>query len=644
MTSLAVPLASPRRPGTAARILLLLCSVAGFLVVLAVGFPPAAPDRFPVLILSLALGLLTAARSERGIVAFAVLFPCAGFLARIFGGADPAAWSILLFAAVSAGWTFRFLYDFESAPSPSRFDPHLRALFAIWAVAAVVAVARGRTLWAFFRGLSGRMVNGEGLSDAPAIRESLLAFGALAAGAAFFFLLRRSREAVRQTALLGAVLGVCVSALAAVFLRAGLLAGESRPFWKLTGRVSGGSQDPNSLGLLCALALLVTIAALAGARVPRTAAIVGGGAILLAAGLVLSGSRSGFLVPLFGLAALLAFRRLSARARVAASAVALAILALALFGIGGGSPGSLATRLGETFDSSLPMEYRISARPILWKSALLLFREHPVAGAGLGAFSWRLPDLLREQGHELPMRDNPGSGYLQALAESGILGFALTLLLALSLGRQAARTVASETAPLERVGAGVAVIAFLFALALGSHWLAPDIGLFFFLLAATVVEPRGEAKEEAPSRRRLRATAVFAYAIAATAAIVATARSEEAFRHTALLGFHELEQGPGGSFRWTRRRFAVRLDPGETRRLTLANYTPKGDSVTLETRVEESVVYRRSLRPGEAITLSLHASPAAPRTVLFSLSRAFVPRRLGISTDARELGLMALTR
>lgn len=642
-----VPL--PRRPGTPARILLLACSLAGFIVVLALAFPPGAPDRLPVLALALALALLTASRSDRGIVALSVLFPCAGFLARVFGGNDPMAWPVLLFAAAAAGWTFRFLYDFESLPSPSRLDPHLKALLAIWAFATLIAVVRARTLWAFLHGLSERAVNSSGLSDAAAIRESVLAFGALAGGAVFFFLLRRSREALRQTALLAAVLGVCVSALAAVFQRAGLLPGEPRPFWKLTGRLSGGAADPNSLGLLCALALLVTAAAGMRHGARRAAALLG--TLLLAAGLVLSGSRSGFLIPIFGLAALFAFRSLSARSRalrgqalgLAAAAVALAVLAVAVFGIGGGSRGSLTTRLGETFDSALPIEYRISARPILWRSALSLFLDHPAAGAGLGSFSWRLPDLLREQGRQLPMRDNPGSAYLQALAESGIIGFAVTLVFALSLGRQAARTVASDASGPERVGAGVAVIAFLLALAIGSHWLAPDVSLFFFLLAATAAVPKDSAQPDAPGQRRLLAAAVLVYAVAAVAAIAATARPGEAFRHSRLLGFYGVEQGPGGPFRWTGRNFAIRLLPGETMRLTLAHYTPEGKPVTLESHVEGRVALRRTLRPGEATTLDLRAPSSEPRVILFSLSGAFVPRRLGVSEDPRELGLMALT-
>ena len=46
------------------------------------------------------------------------------------------------------------------------------------------------------------------------------------------------------------------------------------------------------------------------------------------------------------------------------------------------------------------------------------------------SFSWQLPTLLSESARSLPLRDNPGSAYLQALAETGAIGFFLTLTLA----------------------------------------------------------------------------------------------------------------------------------------------------------------------------------------------------------------------
>src|SRR5262249_43288555 len=168
---------------------------------------------------------------------------------------DPLAWPALLFGGLAAGWTFRFIYDFESAPDPSRLDAPLSALSLVWVLATGVAAARASTLWAVLHGLKGRAVNGDGMLDASAVRESLFALSSLAAGAAFFRILRRAGPAARERALRTALLGVAISAAAAVLQMVGLLPQETRSFWKLTKRLSGGAVDPNSLGLLCALAL-----------------------------------------------------------------------------------------------------------------------------------------------------------------------------------------------------------------------------------------------------------------------------------------------------------------------------------------------------------------------------------------------------
>ncbi|MEX1244248.1 MAG: O-antigen ligase family protein [Thermoanaerobaculia bacterium] len=628
-----------RRPGGAVRLLLLALVAAGFFAVFAVGFPPAARDRLPVLALALGLALLSAWNPNRGLLAFSFLFPLAGLGDRLFGGADAIAWPVLLFGGFAAGWTFRFLYDFENRPDPSRADSALRALAAVWTLAALLALARARTLWALAHGLRLRAVNVEGLLDTAAIRESLLALAVLASGAGFFFILRRAGAALRKAALLTALSATGLSAAGAVLQRLGLLPGETSGFWKMTGRLSGGAIDPNALGLLCALALVVTAARLLspGRRRAAAAAL----AVLLAAGLVLSGSRSGLFAAGLGFLILFLSPRLPLRARALLGAAAAALLlAIGLLVLGGGSRGSVGPRVAQFFDPSLPVEYRASARPILWESAVRLFGKEPVAGAGLGAFPWQLPNLLHEQGRALPMRDNPGNAYLQALAETGIVGFLLTLGLAAVLAREAwaARRRVAD-APLE-AGAGAALLAFLVTLSTGSHWFASDVVFLFFLVASVAV---GEAK---PARTRwpgrLSALLVAAYAAAALWGAAATFEADEVFRYRQGVGFHARETGPGGPFYWTQRRFAIRLLPGQTMRLGLAHFTPEGRGVDLTAESEGRTVYRRSLAAGERVDLRLTGNPAAPRVLRFTLSGAFIPKRLGLSGDRRELGVMAV--
>ena len=631
--------APARRPGGLARLACLLAAGAGFFTVFSIGFPPASRDRLPVLVLSGGLALLAAWDRGKGLTAFAFLFPLAGLGDRLSGGADAIAWPILLFLGLAAGWTFRFLYDFESIPDPSRADRSLRGLLVLWSLASALAVVRARTLWALFRGLKLRAVNVEALSDAAAIRGSVLSFAVLGAGAAFFFLLRRAGPAQRGRTLFAALAGVAASAGIAVAERLSVIAPETSPFWRATGRLSGGAVDPNALGILCALGAVVS-AAVAASEVGRRRAAAGLALALMAAGLVLSGSRSGLALAAIGLFGLLFARGIQARARLCA------VLVAALLVLGAAVPRwsgsrSAGARVLEIFDPDVPIEYRVSARPALWESAARLFGRHPVEGAGLGAFAWQLPNLLAEQGRTLGATDNPGNAYLQALAETGAIGFALTALFALLLAREAWAALRDPADAAVRAGAGAAILGFLAALLTGSHWFAPDAALFFFLLAAAAARAPTTAPG-APWPARARGLALGVYAAAALWSALATMDAAEAFRYRREIGFHPEETGEGGPYRWTQRRFAIRLGPGATMHLTLAHFTPEGRSVTLTAEADGRAVFGRTLEPGQSVALRLEASPAAPRVFRFALSRAFVPRRLGTSADRRELGVLAV--
>jgi O-antigen ligase len=627
-----------RKPGTGVRILLFVLAVSGGVVLLFLGFPAGAPDRLPVLVVAVVLALVSAGRGDRGLTAFAFLFPCTGLLVRLFGGSDPIAWPVLLFAGLAAGWTFRFIYDFESSSEPSPVDGPLAGLSIVWLLGSALALARARTLWAVEHGLAGRAVNVAGLADSVAIRETAFALASVGAGAALFFLLRRSGVAARRRSANAALLGVGVAAAASVLQRFAILPPEASPFWRMSGRLSGGAADPNSLGLLCALALVFGVVAYGRSRERR--AFLGVLLAVFLVGLFLSGSRSGFLLVLLAAASVLLGRRLPAGFRLAVVTAAVTIALVAGLLISRAAPGTLGQRLAQTFDSSVPAEQRASARPLLWSCAGRLFLESPLAGVGLGAFSWRLPDALAQGGESLPTRDNPGSAYVQALAETGLPGLLLTLLFAGRLARVAVRRISGWNADLVGAGAAAAVLAFLLALVFGSHWFAPDVCLLFFLFTAVVVE--ADAQAETRGARLLRRAAIATSAAAVVISTLSTARPEETFRYDSRIGFYEREVGAAGAFRWTRKRFALRLGPGEKRRLTLAEYAPEASPLDIEATVDGGLVFEHRLVPGQAVALRLSAPADRARIVLFRVSRSFVPKRLGLSDDRRELGLVAV--
>ena len=62
----------------------------------------------------------------------------------------------------------------------------------------------------------------------------------------------------------------------------------------------------------------------------------------------------------------------------------------------------------------------------------------------------------------------------------------------------------------------------------------------------------------------------------------------------------------------------------------------------LEATVAGKRVFQKTLKAGEVLQLRLNASPEGPRAFVFTVSRAFVPKRLGLSQDRRELGLLSV--
>jgi len=618
-----------RRPGTAVRLLLLFLAAAGSAAVLAVGFPRGAPDRLPVLVLSIGFAVAAVARPNRTLTAFGFLFPVAGVLARAAGAVDPAAWPVLLFGGLAVGWTFRFLYDFESAPDPSAADPALRALAVVWTLATGVAIARAKTWWEIARGLTGRAVNSAGLPEVVAVRETILTFAILAAGAGFFFLLRRAGAAARLRATRAALAGSAVAAFLAALQAVRILPGETRSFWKVTGRLSGGATDPNALGLLCGLAIppLLVVALGTGKRRWAIPAVLS-----TAAGLVLSGSRSGFLVAVVGGFAAVLFA--PARRRLGAVLVLAALVAILLVAgvMARGAPGDVGERLGDLFRPSLSLEDRASSRPVLWRAAGVLIRESPVEGGGLGSFAWRLPDLAGAEGRRLALRDNPGSGYLQALGETGILGLVAMLVFVGVLARSALLRFR------EHPGESASVLALLVVLLVGSHWLAPEAGLLFFLLAANVAAPVSAGR---PVRLLLGGLVVL-YAIFAARAVLGTDDPAQTFRYSDRTGFYARETGEGGPFQWTRRRFALSVPAGAPGRIALANYSAEGKPVEVTVAADDGpILFRRTLASGAGVRLTLSPGGRA-RVFRFALSRSFVPKRLGLA-DRRELGVVAVT-
>ena len=288
--------------------------------------------------------------------------------------------------------------------------------------------------------------------------------------------------------------------------------------------VVGHLTTPDSLlrqhGLGEPMAVTIPFFAALALRVRRSRAALLCGAAAVAAWLAVLqiAERAPFIAVCVGLlllaACACAFRqyrpRNVRRAVVLASALAFCFALQAAptpFAEGGSIHQPVLKRLGETSEA----EKNTRVRFLFWWSAVEMWRAHPLTGAGAGgfetafpearaAFAARQPDsplvLLNEQ----YLAGAAHNEYLQILAETGAVGFALFAAFCCALLWAAARALRRSHSPLVP-GAVAGLAAFAFssgASSISFRWTGS--GLVFFFLAALVLRfalqnSRAESKE-----------------------------------------------------------------------------------------------------------------------------------------------------
>jgi O-antigen ligase len=75
----------------------------------------------------------------------------------------------------------------------------------------------------------------------------------------------------------------------------------------------------------------------------------------------------------------------------------------------------------------------------IWRATWSMFKAHPIAGAGLGAFWAEVPAFHNASGASTPQQAH--NDYLELLASGGILGAALMIWFAIALIREARQSV-----------------------------------------------------------------------------------------------------------------------------------------------------------------------------------------------------------
>ena len=132
-----------------------------------------------------------------------------------------------------------------------------------------------------------------------------------------------------------------------------------------------------------------------------------------------------------------------ARSIVATTVIAATLLVIIVAGVASLGGDQLATGV-ETATVELagadPTEEHIgSRRRDIWRATWSMFKAHPIAGAGLGAFWAEVPVFHQASGASTPQQAH--NDYLELLASGGILGAALFIWFAVALIREARQSI-----------------------------------------------------------------------------------------------------------------------------------------------------------------------------------------------------------
>jgi O-antigen ligase len=606
--------------------------------VLVTGFPPGTAVARVALasaVFSAVAGLLV---PEVSAAVLCFLAPIAAGLAAFLRASAAGPWAALLVLCFGAGWLFRRMIrvsEEEGMVPPA--DRALMALSGLWLLAGFAAAVEARTPWALLHGVWPRVVNVQGMEDSSAIRDMILTLASVFAGLVLYAASRRFSAQGRRRMVNSLLAGSVLSSLAAFLQWRALLAAPRAHFWVMVGRYSGFCSDPNALGVLLGVILPVCVGRLLeGKRI----ALWLSAAAAATVGLAVSGSRSGLAAAVIGgsLVLLPQLRAPSSVLRRATAAGLFVVLAVGLF-LTSRAPGSLWGRVSSLFDASVNWSDRVSSRPFLWQAAWSSWKTAPLAGLGWNAFSWNLPNLAAERGVALPGYDNPGNFYLQILCETGVAGTVLLAFFLIGVAGRIRRVFLSpsESTEASSRAAAAAVIALLVALLTGSHLLAVEVSIAFFVLLADL--PALEGKTGPP---KAIAVALIVLAAGGYAARLMRHRSSgEAFRYSRMIGFYPEEKSPEGNFRWTAARAAFWLAPRERASGVFVFDNPVEPRDDLRIKSQGRVLYRKSLRKGEPLRLSFSAPQARGAALLFENSAKFRPSSFGLSQDGRELSLRA---
>ena len=190
-------------------------------------------------------------------------------------------------------------------------------------------------------------------------------------------------------------------------------------------RVNGIFFDPNILGRYLVIGILAALALAWVRRRPGELAALAGAVAIMAAGLVVTFSRSSSLMLLVGLV-LLAVRALGPLKTAIGTAALLIVL--------GGAAIATNANVRRAVTSGDRLERVSEGRFDLMEGGLEIWRDDPVAGVGLGGFETRFEETLTPLEQQRVRVVISHNAPITVLSETGVIGVALFVLLIVGAG------------------------------------------------------------------------------------------------------------------------------------------------------------------------------------------------------------------
>ena len=428
--------------------------------------------------------------------------------ASIWGGAPGATWPELLAVPV---WIAAILRGRRAWVKAGRGAWPAIALYggAVLASVLVVLFERHRIDSSVFAAnLSHALREWFGAWSTAAPLYSLRSAAIYAVGPIFFVAVRAiwatHRPRLFERLIVWGGAAAAALAVAQAALGRGLFV-ETAPGEPSLVRAAGPLPDPNAFGsylaLTAAFGAVVWAARLREDASAATTYRVGAAlwALLIAAGLWVSGSRAALFTLLCLLIVLLSSKVIALRGRDHAAvrwatvgAVVVVVLAgmtaYASLGEYGTVPsGSLWHRFLSPFDVGQSAMRLFRGRPVLWQAGLTMIVDEPVTGVGAGRYGVELGGRLPVELWGVATAENAHNYFLQTGAETGLVGLgALGLLLAVAGG-----ALWTARAEVRARAALLGAAAWCLTCVVGHPQLIPSLQLFFwgFLGMATAGRP-----------------------------------------------------------------------------------------------------------------------------------------------------------